>query len=62
MDSEISKRDLISLILLTASHLVVDSYGNFLPPLLPIFVVKFHLSMTAVGAMVSVMNITASLI
>lgn len=62
MDYKILKRSWFSLILLTASHLVVDAYGNFFPSLLPIFVVKFHLSMAAVGAMASVTSITSSLI
>lgn len=49
------------ILLLSAAHLVNDSYAGFLAPLLPILVDKFGLSMAAAGFLSSTLAVSSSL-
>ena len=46
--------------LLAAGHLTIDAYSSFFTPLLPLLVVKLHLSLTLVGALVALSSLSSS--
>ena len=48
------------LALLTSAHFTVDSYSSFFSPLLPLLVDRLHLSLTQVGALVSLAAVASS--
>lgn len=49
------------IVLLSAAHLINDSYAGFLAPLLPLLVDKFSLSLTAAGFLSSALAFSSSL-
>jgi FSR family fosmidomycin resistance protein-like MFS transporter len=49
------------LYILALGHATVDLYSNFPTPLLPLLVTKFDLSVSAVGALISILSISNSL-
>jgi FSR family fosmidomycin resistance protein-like MFS transporter len=46
--------------LMTVGHFIDDLYPAFLPPLLPVFIDKFGLSLTLAGALGTVLSLTTS--
>jgi MFS transporter, FSR family, fosmidomycin resistance protein len=46
--------------LLAAGHLTIDAYSSFFTPLLPLLVVKLHLSLTLVGTLVALSSLSSS--
>ena len=48
--------------LLSTGHAMVDFYGNFLPILLPLLMVKFDLSLTMCGVLVMVASVTTNML
>ena len=48
------------LALLSLAHFSVDAYSSFFSPLLPLLVVKLHLSLTAVGSLVALASLSSS--
>ncbi|MFH1008607.1 MAG: MFS transporter [Candidatus Latescibacterota bacterium] len=49
------------LLALSAGHATVDSYGAFLAPLWPLLMVRFGLSVAAVGVLISVLGLSGAL-
>ncbi|MEJ2068115.1 MAG: hypothetical protein P8Y09_09285, partial [Deltaproteobacteria bacterium] len=48
-----SRFNLVPVLTLAVGHGTVDVYGSFLPPLLPLFALRFNLGLTLVGTLVS---------
>lgn len=48
------------LVLLAAGHFTIDAYSSFFSPLLPLLVVKLHLSLTLVGTLVALASLSSS--
>ena len=48
--------------LLSTGHAMVDFYGNFLPILLPLLMIKFGLSLTMCGVLVMVASVTTNML
>ena len=48
-----------SLIVLASAHLVTDAYNNFLPPLMPLLIQKFNLTLTLAGFLVTIRAIAS---
>ncbi len=46
--------------LLALSHLTIDAYSSFFSPLLPLLVLKLHLSLTLVGTLVALASLSSS--
>jgi FSR family fosmidomycin resistance protein-like MFS transporter len=46
---------------LALGHFVIDLYGAFLPPLLPIFIEKFQISFTSASLLATVLSLSSSL-
>jgi len=53
--------NLVPVVTLAAGHGTVDVYGSFLAPLLPLFALRFNLSLTLVGTLVSILTIADGL-
>jgi FSR family fosmidomycin resistance protein-like MFS transporter len=53
--------NLVPVLTLAVGHGTVDVYGSFLPPLLPLFALRFNLSLTLVGTLVSILTIADGL-
>ena len=49
------------LALVTFSHFSIDTYSSFLAPLLPLLLVKFHLSLALVGVLVTLSTLMSGL-
>jgi FSR family fosmidomycin resistance protein-like MFS transporter len=47
--------------LLSFGHFTIDAYSSFFSPLLPLLVVKLHLSLTRVGTLVALMSLASSM-
>jgi FSR family fosmidomycin resistance protein-like MFS transporter len=56
-----SRFNLAPVLTLAVGHGTVDLYGSFLPPLLPLFALRFDLSLTLVGTLVSILTIADGL-
>ena len=56
-----SRFNLVSVLTLAVGHGTVDVYGSFLAPLLPLFALRFDLSLTLVGTLVSILTIADGL-
>jgi MFS family permease len=48
------------LALLALAHFTSDAYSSFFSPLLPLLVVKLHLSLTLVGTLVALASVSSS--
>jgi FSR family fosmidomycin resistance protein-like MFS transporter len=59
--SKRSRFNLVPVLSLAVGHGTVDVYGSFLPPLLPLFALRFNLSLTLVGTLVSILTIADGL-
>jgi FSR family fosmidomycin resistance protein-like MFS transporter len=59
--SKRSRFNLVPVLTLAVGHGTVDVYGSFLPPLLPLFALRFNLSLTLVGTLVSILTIADGL-
>jgi FSR family fosmidomycin resistance protein-like MFS transporter len=53
--------NVVPVLTLAAGHGTVDVYGSFLAPLLPLFALRFNLSLTLVGTLVSILTIADGL-
>ncbi|RLA83290.1 MAG: hypothetical protein DRG40_06950 [Deltaproteobacteria bacterium] len=53
--------DLLPVLSLAVGHGIVDLYGSFLAPLLPLFADRFNLSLTLVGTLVSILTVADGL-
>ena len=53
--------NLVPVFTLAVGHGTVDVYGSFLAPLLPLFALRFDLSLTLVGTLVSILTIADGL-
>ena len=49
------------LLLVSAAHLTIDAYSSFVTPLIPLLIVKLHLSLTQVGTLVALSSLASSL-
>ncbi len=49
-----------TILLMATAHMVVDGYGNILPPLLPLLRPKLHLSLAAAGTLTMLYQLAAS--
>ena len=56
-----SRFNLVPVVTLAVGHRTVDVYGSFLAPLLPLFALRFDLSLTLVGTLVSILTIADGL-
>ena len=57
----IERQNKLTVALLSAAHLVLDSYSSFLLPLLPMLAMKLHLRPAQAGWLIPTMMITSSL-
>jgi MFS transporter, FSR family, fosmidomycin resistance protein len=59
--SKRSRFNLVPVVTLAVGHGTVDVYGSFLAPLLPLFALRFNLSLTLVGTLVSILTVADGL-
>jgi FSR family fosmidomycin resistance protein-like MFS transporter len=59
--SKRARFNLVPVVTLAVGHGTVDVYGSFLAPLLPLFALRFNLSLTLVGTLVSILTVTDGL-
>ncbi|MEW5977937.1 MAG: MFS transporter [Acidobacteriota bacterium] len=54
------KQDRLAIFSLSAGHFINDAYSNFLGPLLPLLVAKFHLTITQAGWLAAILVFSSS--